>query len=211
MFAFGVPLSLFGPLLLATMFWLTALLLRISTLGRDYLPWPWFFGIAVVVVVPLLYRLELRTGGDYLGDVSTAGEPLGPHGWSMMPMMTGRVVGVATILANPRQVSGGIVEIFLFGPRMVIGAYRQAKLARHLRTVDIDRAAGVILSLRCHKEGVDFPQLLHKGEKLEDLMPALAYLSFHKWIGAADGWHRIWLFTESRELLDRQATMPDAR
>ena len=70
-----------------------------------------------------------------------------------------------------------------------------------MKSADLDRAAGVVSDLAARREGTEVANLLRRSEKFEDLVVTFAYLSFHQWIGAGDGWKRIWLSTESRELL----------
>ena len=60
--ALGLPLTLIGPVVLGTIFWLA-----LRSMGGIVLPWSHVCGVALLVVVPLLIHLESRTGGDFLG------------------------------------------------------------------------------------------------------------------------------------------------
>jgi hypothetical protein len=196
MFVFGIPLSLVGPLFLSFAFWVCAC--------RFYdhdVRWAWFFWGAVVVVIPLLYQLEIRTRGDYLGTVATAPGIAAPPGGMMAPGSYGPILGIAAVAANPTQSAAGFVEIFLFGPRLVLGAWRQTRLAGHLKDADVNRAAEIIAQLNARDSGLDVEKLIRKGETFERLLPTFAYLSFHQWIGVNEGWNRIWILTEKRAIL----------
>jgi len=188
MLVFGIPLSLVGPLFLSSAFWIFA--------WRFYshdVRWAWFFWGAVGVAVPLLYRLEIRTRGNYLGTVATESELAPPPHGMLIHGPCGAMLGIAAVAANPQQSAASIVEIFLAGPRLVLDAWKQTRLARHLK------AAEIIAELHAREDGLAVAKFILKGESFESLLPTFAYLSFHHWIGAGKGWNRIWLLTESRE------------
>lgn len=213
MIAIGLPLSLLAPLFLATTFWL------VLRSGRDLIPfaarvgWLDLFVILTVVTIPLLYRLILRSGGDYLSDVlRETGPTASPgRGLALMPAVGtgGSAVVVGGLLINPRASSAAIVEFFLIGPKLVVGGWRQARLARSLKSVDRGRAARVVAALLSRDRGVDTQRILEEGEIVGDLVPALAYLTHHQWIGAGERWLHIWLDSEARSRLE--ALPRDAR
>jgi len=70
-----------------------------------------------------------------------------------------------------------------------------------LKDADLDRAAEIITQLNALDNGLPVAKVIGKGETFESLLPTFAYLSFHQWIGASDGWKRIWLLTEKKEIL----------
>src|SRR5437016_6282449 len=69
----GVPLSLVAPLILGTIFWFTSWWLIDWTYS-----WSWFFLAMAVVTIPLLFRLEAQTAGNYLSVAVTNSKPLLP-------------------------------------------------------------------------------------------------------------------------------------
>lgn len=151
---------------------------------------PALFALLCLVMVPLLYRLELRTAGDDLGEAADGAEVTPSSGYCLVPGPGRAVLAVATVAANPRAVSAGVIEFFLTGPRMVVSAVRQLRAVRHIRNADVARDRGTATT-----------NLLNKDEQIADLVPTIAYLVFHRWIGARDGWQHVWLFSEARRTL----------
>ena len=135
--ALGLPLTLIGPVVLGTIFWLA-----LRSMGGIVLPWSHVCGVALLVVVPLLIHLESRTGGDFLGTALREGG----QGTDAIWPTSGLYVALggfarAPALANPRGFSAGMTEVFLCGPRLLVGAFRQRRLRRRLGAVDELRAA----------------------------------------------------------------------
>ncbi len=202
MILFGLPLSLLSPLLLATIFWFAAWQIfgetwADSTWGQ----WTTMFWLSVLVVVPLLYHLEIRTGGRYLSETMRDTEVHEVKGAMLVPGAARTAVAVAAIAANPRASSAGVVEVFLFGPRLVVDAVRQIRATRSVRGADRERAASMVLALLSRTEGVATTRLVRKGEKLDDLVPTLAYLVLYRWGGVRDEWRHVWLTSEARRAL----------
>ena len=69
--------------------------------------------------------------------------------------------------ANPRAVSFGLVEIFLAGPRLVVGGIRQRRTDRNFADVDRERAAEIVTLLLERGGGVHPRELLRRGEELQ--------------------------------------------
>lgn len=199
MLSFGAPLSLIGPLVLATIFYVASVFL----LGFEwYVRWTWYFGVLTAVCVPLLYRLELRTRGDYLGDVMRDTTIQGDeHRW-LMPGVAGHFAALAHVSANPRVSSAGLVEVFLFGPRLVVGAVRQRRTIRRLRNVDRDRAATVLEAIIAAGGSADIVDLRAPGESDADMVPALGYLAVYQWIEVHSSGERVWLLEGPRRALE---------
>lgn len=197
---FGLPFSLLGPLVLGSMFWIAT-----GFLFDRWYPWWWYFVGFSVLTLPLLFHLELKTGGDYMGSV--AREPgLQAEGGDTLTiaahMRFGALAGVAVSAAmNPRMTSAGLTEFFLFGPRLVVGGRRTLRLSRQLAAVDIQRAAELVARLLSVTQGVAHTELLTGGEKKTDLVPVLCWLAVNGWIGVSEKNDRAFLFSESREKL----------
>lgn len=111
------------------------------------------------------------------------------------------IVAVTHLAINARPVASHFVEVFLFGPRMVLSAIRQRRVRRSFGRVDFDRAVELVRLLGSVDGGVDLPVVLRRGETLDNLLPTLAYLVFHQWIGVRGAWERAWLTSEARESL----------
>ncbi|HUU85458.1 MAG TPA: hypothetical protein VM243_18315 [Phycisphaerae bacterium] len=201
MVLFGLPLSLVGPFVLATIFWLAGRALGLLSWDRFWGQWMWLFLALVSIVIPLLYRLELRTAGGYLSEAAKDFNPHGPTGAPFLPGSAAYVGAVAAVVANPRAVSAGIVEVFLFGPRLVVGACQQIRAARHLKQANVELAAAILAVLLARDTGIDTHRFLKTGQKLEHLLPTLAYLTFHRWIGVRDDWQQVYVYSASRETL----------
>ncbi len=199
MLAFGLPLSLLGAALLATMFWFAA------WRGFEFwLPWWQYFAVLAVITVPLLYRLELQTAGRYLSQTIT--EPAHDFGRGAMSIPhAGGWLALASITANSAQLAGGLVEIFLFGPRMVVGALRQLRFLSQLGPIERSRAAQVVAALFRHDGGLEIAKLYSGGGTVGELVPILAWLIVHRWIGVREAGDRAWLLSEAREAIQRAA------
>lgn len=203
MYLAGAPLSLAGPAILATMFWAAALLSAsfISVLPATAVEWKWFFIPLTLICVPLLYRKEQRTRGFYLSEVLRDTLPGKPTGAPLIPGPMQAVTETAAVAANPRFASAGLVELFLVGPRLVLSAWQQVRLAAGLHQVDRMRAAEVLYSLCKRNSGIDTLKLLRPGEHLGGFQPVLAYLTFHRWVGVGNKWEHVWLYSSERKTL----------
>ncbi len=213
MFLAGTPLSLLGPAILATMFWAAALLSAsfVSILPAGAIEWKWFFLPLTVICVPLLYRKEQRTRGFYLSEVLRDTLPARPTGAPFIPGPAQAITATASVAANPRLASAGFVELFLAGPRLVLSAWQQVRLASGLHAVDRYRAAEVLYSLCKRNSGVDTLKLLRPEEYIAGFQPVLAYLTFHRWIGIGRNWEHVWVYSSERKVLGEVAKRGDPR
>jgi len=202
MIILGIPLSMVGPLTLATMFWFA---LRHWWRQNGFMPdmsWLELVVVLAIVTVPLLYRLEWRTRGAYLDGALGDAVDLGKRATPLGPWPNAEIVAVGSVLANSGRTASLFVEVFLLGPRLVIGGWRRAKLARRIQLHDRLRAARIIIAPLLRRErGMDTKTLVADERGTVDLLPILAYLTFYQWIGVGSGWERIWLYSESKDLL----------
>ncbi len=197
----GVPLSFVGPAAVATIFWL-AIVFGSRSLRHGFpIGWLGLFAILCLIMIPLLYRLELRTGGAYFSDVLGKTNVHGARGIIAMPGIGRDIAAAGTLLANSRAASSLIVEFFLFGPRLTICGFGQARLARRVQLPDLAPAAEVIEALLRCQSGVETSSLVDANANKDSLLPVLAYLAFHQWIGVGKNWERVWLDSESRRTL----------
>lgn len=192
MLVIGPLISFTGPLALSSIFWFA--LNRWGILGQ--FQWMELFVTLSVVMIPLLIHQEIRTQGRYRADLSDT-----------IPMTPGRVHGMtmafgaaAGLLVNARVTSSIFVEVFLIGPKLLLGGLELLRLSKPFIGVDHHRTATLFSFLLCRDSGVELDQLYQDNEQRNDLLPNLAYLSFYRWIGAAKNWDRVWLSSESRRL-----------
>lgn len=194
MFLLGLPASLLGPAVVATLFWMACLP------WGYWFPWPTFFGWTALIMLPGLYLLEIRTAGNYLSERVPDIAPLPPVARGIFTL--GEVGAIAALATNPRTTSALFTELFLFGPRLVVGAFRQLRLRRYVRGADLRRAASVLGTLCELNDGIPAQDLLREGESSRALAATLAYLAFYEWIGVGNRGTKVWLPTEARRLLE---------
>ena len=198
----GLPLTFVGPLILATIFWFVCV-----RLIQWHVPWWWLFLGLTVVMVPLLFRLEVRTAGRYLDEVMDGFNEYCPqlnalslHCYAGLGGAAGATAGV---LINPRGTSAGLVEIFLVGPRMMLSGWRGFQAERQLASVDRLQAGKVIAELLASDRALKMEALLSPGEELNDLLATLAYLAVRGWVGLGERMTKVWLDSAAREDLQR--------
>src|ERR1700733_9625521 len=56
---FGLLALLFGPVVISCIYWV------VSLLWGFYVPWTWIFWGSCLILIPLLFWTERRTGSDY--------------------------------------------------------------------------------------------------------------------------------------------------
>ncbi|HWE93385.1 MAG TPA: hypothetical protein VG269_05370, partial [Tepidisphaeraceae bacterium] len=132
----GLPASLLGPSVVATLFWLACLP------WGYWFPWTEFFAAAAVVILPALYLLEIRTSGNYLSERIDDMTPLPPIALGIFTL--GEFGAIAALATNPRTTSTLATELFLFGPRLVVEAVRQLRLRLYARGADLKRGASIL-------------------------------------------------------------------
>lgn len=198
---FGIPICFLGPLVISSILWFAYFMLF-----RSALSFSWFFLGLSGLMIPLLFRMERKTGGNYLGEsMRVIGErypdarPLIYSGYLGTASMTS--LALATVIMNPGTTSTLIVEVFLTGPRMVLRGRSNRKLATALERVDKVRTAEVVSKMLSRVGGMPPGELLKDGETISDVLPSVTWLSFYGWIGVTAKVDRVFLFTESREAL----------
>lgn len=195
----GIPLLALGPAVLATVFWFTGL-----SVADVRTPWTLWFGGLLIVMVPLMIRLEVRTAGRFLGDALQGGE----KALTLTAPLSGIYVGMGGIAwapayANPRGFSAGATEIFLCGPRLLVDASQKWRLRRRLGSINLQRAAALVAELCSRDKGLELAAVPRGGEQLADLLPMLNWLALQGWIGVGDKVPRVYLYSEARAVLGR--------
>lgn len=202
MIAAGTPLSFLGPLFLTVIVWFICR--RWYPIeGSDFqISFKLFFLGISLIVLPLLYHLEWRTNGTFRADLSNAVDvPAGTA--TSLYVAGGGVMAAGVMAANSRSIASALVEVFLGGPRLVLGGLCKQRFAKRLASARTVRTERVIEELLRRDKGIESTNLLQGDEKMEDLMPSLAYLSYFDWIGVGKGWAKVWLFSESRRVLGK--------
>lgn len=200
MILLGIPLSLVVAVVAAS------LAAPLAALGGLYfaplrtMGWLWLFYLFVLLLVPILYLLELATGGEHLSKILRSADSYGPKG---AVLASGPLADLDSLeAARPSARPPSLLDALLLGgPRLVLAAAHQMEVAWRLRRVDLKQAAEILTILLSERQGVDTTSRLCADDELDDLIPTLAYLAFHRWIGMRDRWQHVWLFSESRELL----------
>lgn len=193
----GAPLSLIAPLILGSIFWVVS-----GMLFESWYHWGWFFLALAVITLPLLSRLEIKSGGEFLGDtMKDVGPPVPGSGELTMAthVGVGPLAGLGFSMAtNPRASSAGMVEIFLTGPRMMLSGIRHLRQARVLAGIDHDLACRIIARLLSYDSGLRLEELPTDGKGSDQLLSVLKWLAFYDWIGISEAKDRVFLYSESR-------------
>jgi len=200
MIAAGTPLSFLGPLFLTVIVSFTCRR-WFPIEGSDYqVSFKLFFLGVSSVVLPLLYHLEWRTKGNFRTDLSNvANVPAGTV--TSLYVAGGGGIAAGVIAANSRSIASVFVEVFLGGPRLVLGGLCKQRMAKRLVSARTEKTERVIKELLQREKGFESTTLLRGAEKMEDLMPTLAYLLYYDWIGVGQDWKKVWLLSESRRVL----------
>ena len=191
----GLPCCLFAPLLLGSLFWFS----HAQLFG--FIHWNYFILGATVVCLPLLFSLEIRTKGGYLDGVMSDPGPELPGGADVARrlMVFGMLPTVAAGAAvEPRRSVAGVVELFLFGPRLIVNGIRHLRQTRKLPPTNLKLAAK-ILTLLCEREsGIPIEMLKSRKVEPADVDNAIFWLVFYGWIGISKDWQKIFIYSESR-------------
>lgn len=196
----GLPVSLLGPVVIGSMLWVACFMLLSSSIS-----WYWFFLPLSIVMIPLLFRTERQTQGRYLDASFHAISDRFPEVVPLTYMGPGSGGGMsarslAQVVLNPEGVASMIVEVFLIGPRLVLSGLAHLRSAKALDTVDRNRVVETVLTLLKRQTGIPPADILKPGETLGDIVPVLAWLGFHGWLGVASNADRVFLYQESRRI-----------
>ena len=185
----GVPLSFVGPWVVASFLWF--ILWRFGVRGVDW--WVYFLG-SCAVVIPLLYRLEWNTRGEWHTQEMRA------QGTTTSDLMSASSYGEWQMRRDAAALAAW-VEILLIPARMVLGAAARLRAERAVAGVDRGRAAQVLVALAASDKAVPVRQLLGAGESPEQLRRTLHYLALFDWADVSSDGHRAWILSEARRAL----------
>jgi hypothetical protein len=192
---FGLPALLVGPIILSSIYWLIAIQWDL------YIPWTWVFQGSIILLVPLLFWTEWRHGGTYYGDSIRWAHPTPDDMPTPAPLTgIGDIDFVIAFARNPRDVGITLVELFLWGPRQLLEAVVAARGMWQLRASDRHQAAELLRTLQT-RDRAEINELIPQNN-----IPAgaaVAYLVWYDWIGVSADAQRVWIESESREILKR--------
>lgn len=159
--------------------------------------WHWFW-VTAAIIIPLLFVLEIRSRGRFLDDEAAAlamdHAPLYKDG----PVVHSRSEWV---YRGDRAAWIFYLELFLLGPRLLLGAWHQQREILRLRRVNHAVAARIVSHLLENEDGILTGALMRGGEAPEEFNRALAYLELHDWIGVGRRKDRVWLLSDARRRL----------
>lgn len=187
MLPLGVFASLLGPIVVASIADGVLEALKVPVNGGLLLL------LSFLMVLPLLYLVELRTRGSFLSEElraqGTTGEDLFRSS-SSGEMEFRRTAVVYAVW----------IEVFLYGPRMVIDAVHQLTARVRLGNPPIHRAAEIVMFLASLDSGINVENL-RRMESVDDLRRTLYYLRLHEWIDLGDHGRRVWLLSTAKRRL----------
>ena len=184
--AVGIPLCLFGPLLIAVV----AKAIEFKWGGGVMPGFMATWALATIVLVPLLMWLERRTRGEFLSQ-SVRGEtsPLQASSYGEYQLQSTKFLGTAA------------TELALLGPRL-LWAFVDWVAQRPGADASIRATAtGIVVELLESGQGLPVHQLIRAGRAPEDVRQAIRYLLMRDWIGTSRQGDRVWLLTTVRERL----------
>lgn len=195
----GVPLTLVGPPVLALLI-------------QGFLWHEWDYQVALwrvmvcasLAIVPALIWTEVWRGERFLVEASQGAPPVAGLFTPMSNYHAAMLgIGPAAILANRERFFASVVEILLTGPRLLVGAFREFRLAHRLGRADTTRSARLLAALLARKEGVALKSLQRPGEPLERVLRALNQLIRLGWAGVSARESRVYVYTKARRMLEQ--------
>jgi hypothetical protein len=174
----GAALALVGPIIVGSLVFL-------KQFRRGHVAsMSWFaaVGITAFFVVPLIFAIEFATGGKFIDDFA---ETMADRPFTVRRAGSGAV----------------FLEVFLWGPRMIIAAFRRVSGINACKGHDRALAAAMLGKLLMRDESMP------AGEVFDATNPAavasLTYLTFYDWIDISKAGDRIWILSEARKRLTR--------
>jgi hypothetical protein len=146
-----------------------------------------------------LFRFEILAQGGLGRDVSDQFDAAERENKTPPSFVHVGSLGVA--LARQRPPMTGLMEFFLIGPQIVVGALRKMRLRRLSETAGIDRIVQVCDALTKLQGGALTDKVMEPSETPAQLSRVLAYLVFFDWIGVAKDGTKVWILTEARKEL----------
>ncbi|HEV8606031.1 MAG TPA: hypothetical protein VGQ99_11720 [Tepidisphaeraceae bacterium] len=190
MLAIGLPLSLFGPFVVALFVY--GILLRFH-LGV------WCdvaFFVLLVIMIPVFYIIEWRTRGDFLVNEMRA------QGTTASDILTTGSRGEWEIRRRAAAVAG-LIEIFLFAPRLTLDGVASMRKRIKLSDASMRRAAQIVSALQAQSGAIEGRDLREPAESPLEFYNVLRYLRLHDWIDISADGRRVWLLSAARLRLSK--------
>jgi hypothetical protein len=180
----GIFLLPFGPVLMGSITWILASGRHASL---EFSLWLKHVAVCSLFIVPMGFYVARQGGSNAIDEAANDFADVGYFG--------------------RRQLAGPLLILILslLGPGVMWYAIRKLIAANRFHNVPRDRAADVLGKLLIRNEGTDVFALLGPGEKLDQLLPYLEYLSHYDWIGANKDGDRVWASSEARNRLDMKS------
>ena len=151
-------------------------------------PFPELFFWGSVVGIPLLFLLEWSTRGAFCDDTIDSIGGADAASWS-----AGHRAGASLAL---------ITEVSLWGPRIIINGVRRLFSAGRFGRDPYTPAAAVLSVLLRSDEGMTSSHVLSQsGLDAEAFGDALAYLTFHDFVGISKDARQLWICSDARKCL----------
>jgi hypothetical protein len=187
MLGVGAPASFVGPLVVTSIARKLCDALEYPVSGLTLL------NLSCLTVLPLLYWVEARTRGNFLAEELQAQGTTGEDVYRTSSYGEWELRRTAVVYAV-------YIEVFLYGPRMVIGGLRRLRARARLRGPAIHRAAEIVMFLAVVDGGVSV-ESLRRSESPRELRQTLLYLQLHEWVDRGDRGRRVWLLSTARRRL----------
>ena len=176
----GIPLVFVGPVFIGTCIYF------LDRHRHHYTVTGWLTTAALtsVIAVPLLFLFERITGGGFM---TATAEAVGQSDFS-------RAAG--------RAGAGALfMDIFCWGPRMILSGFRRFSSAASCPDCDRDLAAHWVCRLLRLEQGALTHEIVDGNNPKS--VPTLTYLSLYEWVDISTNGERIWLLSDARKLLTR--------
>lgn len=185
-FSIGVPLTLLGPVVVGTAFWLICRRYGVA-LPIGYLA---TLGVFCAALVPLLMLLERGTHGQYFsnaaGDLTHPRDIRSYGEWEM----------------NQAQATWhAYVEIALTGPRLLWEAIDQLRGRNQVSDADAALAAELVEHLRAAGAAMPVRELFAPHRPADDVHRAVGLLKHLDWADVSADGRRVWLRSDAVERL----------
>jgi hypothetical protein len=174
----AIPLLFVGPLFIGTcVYFLDRHREHYSTAG-----WIGAVALTAAFAIPLLFLFE-RLNGE--GLMTSTAEAVGQADYSRLAGRAG-----AGVL---------IIDIFCWGPRMVLSGFRRFASNSVVTECDHQLAAQWICKLLRLEQGTLTPEIVDGNDPKS--VPTLTYLCKYEWIDISTNGERIWLLSDARKVL----------
>jgi hypothetical protein len=153
--------------------------------GLGFYGW---FGIYLLIFVPILIWQERRGSSDPLGEAAQSIDAPSSMGEARLNRSRMKIAAFASLL--------------VWGPQAMISGYRGLRGVHSTMTsATFDRAALLTLDLSKAAGGIPIKRLIHPPENMRIFSAAVDLLDRHSWIGRSGDAASLWLSTTWRERL----------